>query len=394
MTEANSKRIRVWVQHMADRPHLMLQWTDPDTGKRCSKTAGTANPKDAEDARTDLEADLNAGRHHDAGRMPWDNFRRPFEAEYVATARQNTRVNFAKTLNLFERYCNPRTIDRITVRTLSAFALALRTARVRGGRKGYAPGTVKVHLQFLHTALSWAAEQKLLAECPKFPAARVLTPTPQPVPAEAVEKLLAKAPDQAMRTFLLCGWLAGLRLSEAIALEWEPAEKAPYIDLARNRIIFPAAFVKGKRDQWVPLDPELRAALEALPRHGSRVFRMVSPSGTPLTLCAYSHRIRGIARRAGVRMTMKTLRRGFGCRYAGRVPAQVLQKLMRHNDIKVTMTYYANVDDAVEAAVLGPQRNSSHTDFSVRNSSRNNQPPATAPPADAEDATPWQERGL
>jgi hypothetical protein len=50
---------------------------------------------------------------------------------------------------------------------------------------------------------------------------------------------------------------------------------------------------------------------------------------------------------------MHSLRKGFGCRYASHVPAQVLQKLMRHANIKTTMDYYANVDAAVEAAVLG-----------------------------------------
>ena len=56
---------------------------------------------------------------------------------------------------------------------------------------------------------------------------------------------------------------------------------------------------------------------------------------------------------------MHSLRKGFGCRYAGRVPAQVLQKPMRHASLKTTMDYYANVDDAVVAAVKGPQRNAS-----------------------------------
>ena len=37
----------------------------------------------------------------------------------------------------------------------------------------------------------------------------------------------------------------------------------------------------------------------------------------------------------------------------GKVSAQVLQKLMRHSDIKITMGYYPNVDDAVMDAVLG-----------------------------------------
>jgi hypothetical protein len=77
-----------------------------------------------------------------------------------------------------------------------------------------------------------------------------------------------------------------------------------------------------------------------------------------------------------VRLTMHTLRKGFGCRYAGRVPAQVLQKLMRHRNIKTTMDYYANVDAAVEEAVLGPPADR-------RNSSRNSGGQA-GPPAEGQ----------
>jgi hypothetical protein len=54
---------------------------------------------------------------------------------------------------------------------------------------------------------------------------------------------------------------------------------------------------------------------------------------------------------------MKALRRGFGCRYAGKVSAHVLQRLMRHASLKTTMDYYANIDAAVEEAVLGLQGN-------------------------------------
>jgi integrase len=43
-----------------------------------------------------------------------------------------------------------------------------------------------------------------------------------------------------------------------------------------------------------------------------------------------SDRVIRLAKKAGVRLTMHTLRKGFGCRYAGKVPAQVLQKLMLH----------------------------------------------------------------
>src|SRR5262249_3599669 len=139
---------------------------------------------------------------------------------------------------------------------------------------------------------------------------------------------------------------AGLRLNEALCLEWEPAQAARYLDLAGDRIVLPAEVVKAVEDQWVPLDPVLRGALLALPRAGRKVFRFATKKGKPLGDRAVGMRVVYLARRAGVKLTMRSLRRGFGCRYAGKVPAQVLQRLMRHANIATTVDYYANVDDA------------------------------------------------
>jgi integrase len=220
------------------------------------------------------------------------------------------------------------------------------------------PSTIRARLQFLHTALAWAVQQKLLPAVPRFPTVKVPKKKPQPVPLESFERILAKAPDQHSRTFLLAGWLAGLRLNEALHLEWEKAEGAPWVDFGRDRIVFPAEFVKADEDQWVPLDPQLREALESMPRTGRRVFCFVSRrTGRPLDDTSISDFVSKLAKKAGVKLSMHGLRRGFGCRYAGKVPAQVLQKLMRHANIKTTMDFYANVDEAVEEAVLGPQRN-------------------------------------
>src|SRR5262249_48022890 len=88
------KRVVVWVQHFADRPHLMLQWHDPATGKRKSRSAGTNNPLAAEEARADLEYELNHGLHQEASQMSWERFRELFEAEHVAATRENTRENY------------------------------------------------------------------------------------------------------------------------------------------------------------------------------------------------------------------------------------------------------------------------------------------------------------
>jgi integrase len=132
------------------------------------------------------------------------------------------------------------------------------------------------------------------------------------------------------------------------------------VDLGGERIVFPAGFVKAVEDQWVPLDRELREAILALPRQGRKVFRFVDrDTGEEIKPDSVGRFISKLAKKAGVKLTMKSLRRGFGCFWASRVPAQVLQKLMRHSNIRITMDYYANVDDAVMDAVLNRQRNSS-----------------------------------
>jgi integrase len=313
---------------------------------------------DAEQKRADLEYELNHGTHKDPSRMTWTAFRELFEAEHVSARRQNTRRGYSATFDLFERLCKPTSLRAITERTVSQFAYAMRRERGSGkGSVGQAPSTIRQRLVLLRTALGWAVKQKLLPELPAFPSVKVPKKKPQPIPAESFERLLAKAPDENMKAYLLAGWLGGLRLAEAATLEWEETDKAPYLDLLHQRIVFPAQIVKAGADQWVPLDPVLREALEALPHHGKKVFRLVAADGHALALSSIGDRVIKLARKAGVKLTMHSLRKGFGCRYAGKVPAQVLQKLMRHANISLTMTYYANVDEAVMDAVLnsGPR---------------------------------------
>ena len=72
----------------------------------------------------------------------------------------------------------------------------------------------------------------------------------------------------------------------------------PYLDFDRDRLVLPAEFVKGTEDQWVPIDPELRAFLETLPRHGRKVFRFTNTWGDLLTPSGVSLMITKLARAA------------------------------------------------------------------------------------------------
>jgi len=110
-------------------------------------------------------------------------------------------------LDLFEKICSRGRLAGVNERTVSAFVAGLRKEPGRRpGETGMVASSIKVRLQFLYTALSWAAGQNMLAVMPKFPPFKVPRKDPQPVAPEAFERLLARAPDAQMRAYMLCGW--------------------------------------------------------------------------------------------------------------------------------------------------------------------------------------------
>jgi len=342
------RRIRVYVVHFPDRPALQLQWEDPITGKKKTRSARTADEAEAKIKRGDLEADLNAGRFRDCGKLSWEKFREAFEAGHAAGLRPRSQDKYGEVLNVVERLINPGQVGAINERVLTSLVSGMR-------EEGYAAITIRGHLVALRTALRWAAGQRLLAAVPTFPTVRVPQKKPQPVPSESFERLLGKAPDALWRAFLLAGWWAGLRISEGLELRWEESEEWPWVDFAQDRIAFPAAFVKAGVDQWVPLHPVLKVALLALPREHERVFPLRTVHGDLMPRSTVSHRVLRMAKRAGVKMSHHTLRKGFGCRLAkllGKGGAAALHELMRHASLSTTLGYYASVDDA-KAEVIG-----------------------------------------
>ena len=349
-------RVRVWVQVFRDRPSLVLQWFDPETGARRSKSAKTADPEEAEQARADLEYELNHGLHSEPNKLTWSKFRQIFEAEYLPGLRPRSREKFGTVFDVFEAEAKPDKLCTINERTISRFVQGLRVRKQRSGKVGLAPFTIRNYLVTISTALNYAADQRLIDACPKMPKVKVPKKKPQPIPAETFERLLEKEKDDHWRAFMCCGWWAGLRLSEAYALRWERSEEYPWIDWTADRIILPAAFAKSDEDQWVPLHPELRQMFEALPRTGAKVFPFRSSKGNhgPLSRTGVSWHVRQRAKQAGVRLSMHQLRKGFGCRVAqllGKGNAPILHRLMRHSSMQITMDFYASVDDVLQDAI-------------------------------------------
>lgn len=379
-------RIHVWVQKFTNTPKLQLQWIDPETGKRCTKSSRTSDPKAAEKARADHEYELNHNLHVRTSKMAWKSFRDLFEAEYLPGLRASTQEKYRSVLDVFEQEMHPKRIADVNERFVSRFLQALRhrdpaarraelmkkdsdgnkeTAkkkkkRKKAGAKEQGPRrlaemTIRNYMVALRTTLKWAADQKMIPAVPKFPKVKVSKKRPQPIPTESFERLLAAEKDPLWRAFICCGWLAGLRLSEAWKLQWEPSDGLPWVDFEADRIVLPATFAKSAEDQWVPLHPQLREILQPLPREGSGIFPFTSKTtGRPLTRSGITTHIRTLASHAGVRLTMHQLRKGFGCRVAsklGKGNAPILHRLMRHSSMQITMDYYANVDDVLHDAI-------------------------------------------
>jgi integrase len=137
-----------------------------------------------------------------------------------------------------------------------------------------------------------------------------------------------------------------MRRNEMLDLTWNADGGTPWVDFAQKRIWIPAAYNKSDADQWLPLHPDLAAILERRRQHRGKLFSL---SSSPREV---SRKFSRLAKKVGLKITLHDLRRSFGSRYAAAVPAPVLQRLMRHADIKTTLTYYTNVDDVLDEAIL------------------------------------------
>jgi integrase len=295
-----------------------------------------------------------------SGQCRWPAFRARFEKEHLAGLRDKTRVKYRTVFNVLEEEINPQTLTDLGAEGLSRFVAQLHQRHpVKRGKKtaqqGFAPWTVRNYLVAIKKALAWAVDQDLLAVLPRFPAVKVPKKRPQPIDPADWQKLYRAVPDDLWRAYLLCGWLAGLRLQEALQLRRRPAAKFPWVNWALNRIVLPAGFVKADEDQSVPLHPDLRRALEQLPDTGDRLFPFVNrQTGRDLTPNGVCNNVIGWARMAGVALSMHRLRKGFGCQVAsllGKGSAPVLHQLMRHSSMQVTMDFYANVDGVLQEAI-------------------------------------------
>jgi integrase/recombinase XerD len=142
---------------------------------------------------------------------------------------------------------------------------------------------------------------------------------------------------------MLC---AGLRLSEAAALQWRD------VDLAQQTLTVRDG--KGGKQRCIPLHPQLRAELDTVPDDERTSDQAVAGQRDGRCLCykALSHVFDRWLRKRGVHVTAHRLRHTFATellRHGANI--RYIQRLLGHSDLKTTEIYLGIYDNELHDAV-------------------------------------------
>jgi integrase len=386
------RTITVWVNRFPDRSTFQLQWIDPITGKRKTKSSGVVDTgkardrKDAEAKARELEQLLRRGVAAIPSELSWESFRERYETEHAAGLAKGTTAKIGTICNLVEEHLDPKRLHDLTEERISRLVAILR-------EKKKSESTIKGYLGQLKAMLRWAVSQKLLPACPTIPtirrAKRSTGASPmkgRPITGEEFERMLGSVPlvvgekaAPAWKHYLRGLWVSGLRLSESLELYWDREDKLqpvlPRPGAGRPVLRVLAELEKGHADRLLPIVPEFALFLLETPEPGrvgpvfafpKKKFRNVEAQAEYV-----GKKVSEIGKKAGVVVrtdptdpkkkkfaSAHDLRRSFGDRWSKRVMPADLKELMRHESIDTTLRFYvgANAErtaDTCWAAIPG-----------------------------------------
>jgi integrase len=292
-------------------------------------------------------------------RLYLEYVRRPPVLGGVAPA---THRRYRNQLGKFVAFCRRRGIatwQAVTKPQLEAYGVWLE-------ERGHAYATQYVELTTVKQTLKWLAEEGHVPSACRFPlplakpqGTTTYCYTPQEV--RAILDHCARRPElNWLGDALLALASTGLRIAELCQLRWCDVDLgANVLRLTDARRRAPRArradapATKSHRDRVLPLQAELRALLERLPRHADgRVFR--GPGGRPLTprqafraltqsvLKPLTKRFPAAAGQKGLAQGGLHSFRHYFCSVcaSGGTPEQVLIRWLGHQDSKMVKRYY------------------------------------------------------
>ena len=310
----------------------------------------------------------------EAWRVPLIEHHKAFVAACTAAKLSKTTLNKYQhcLLKLFER-CGWTTIREISAHSFTAWR----------DKSDMAPKSVNDLLGCMRTFLTWMKGQRLILVDPLEQVRKVSNPGAgsfrRALSLDEINRLLAVAPPHRAIVYQTILY-TGLRRTELNGLKWDDFDFKT--EPARLRV--PSSISKNRKESTHYLRPELTATLTSLrpewAKPGDLVFRRMIPR---IPTFKKDLEAAGIPFEdvRGRRIDLHALRKTYGTMLlANGVSPRVAMELMRHSDMKLTMSIYTDVaqlpiikETALLPSFTIPKRDTDHKSAA----SANDAPPAT-----------------
>lgn len=250
---------------------------------------------------------------------------------------QEYRYNTRKTMERLMRECAWTTMPTLRAESLTSWLAAAK-------RQGKAPRTLNYYLDTARKFVAWCVDKHYLEGSPidsirkadeKGEQRRVR----RALSAEQLALILEVSGPR--RLAYLTAMLTGLRRKELRKLLWIDV----YLDDARPHIWLRAKATKAKRDDVIPLPPELVEALRAAKPADVGPDTLVFPTVPKWKTYKRDLERAGIAYKdeRGRQADFHALRMSYNMLLAKQnVPIRVAKELMRHTDIELTAQVYTD----------------------------------------------------
>ena len=350
--------IKVTLFKRDGRKHYEVQWVDPITGKKRTRTTGETIKRKAERFAGQLQIELES--ETDSIAIPWDEFRERYEDEVLSELAIKTARKRRGTMNLLEHYIKPASPMVLDNKQIAKFRSKLRSRDISNF-------TLKSHLSILRTILKWAFQHKMIESLPHIDMPKTSKGMKgRPITQEEFDRII-KAVPKIIKTETLDSWLwllhglwwSGLRLTEALNLHWID-DSLVSVDLESEYPVFrfQPEGQKNRKAELIPMAPEFAEMLQSIPmeKRRSYVFEPAPQDGKIIRLSEdrIGKLISQFGKEAGVKVSDKhgrvkfasahDFRRSFGMRWSKRVSKDNLKIMMRHRSIATTEEFYLEED--------------------------------------------------
>ncbi|MDN4174765.1 tyrosine-type recombinase/integrase [Nocardioides sp. SOB77] len=207
---------------------------------------------------------------------------------------------------------------------------------------GYRGWTRRTYLMHLRSVYAWMVETGQIEVSPVSKMRPPPTPAPRPRPltADALNEAMSAAQGH-LRTWLLLGYLLGLRCHEIAKVRGEHVSETTFYVLG-----------KGGREAELPTHPALWALAQEYPRTGWW-FPSVQARRDYISESQIGNKVRAHFRELGIESGSVHRLRHTYCTTLARngVQPRVIQELMRHSSLDTTMRYMDVLSEERAAAV-------------------------------------------